>query len=70
MQLCTVPPWNNIWGAMGIGAFYDRKFDDQDVCYKVCPRTCNNFCYVSADSHWLIDLQERVVLFLAPNFQY
>ena len=39
MQLCTVPPWNNIWGAMGIGAFYDRKFDDQDVCYKVCPTT-------------------------------
>lgn len=33
-KLCTVPPWNNIWGAMGIGAFYDRKFDDQDVCYK------------------------------------
>ena len=40
MQLCTVPPWNNIWGAMGIGAFYDRKFDDQDVCYKVCARIC------------------------------
>lgn len=33
--MCNIPPWNNLWGALGIGAFYDFDFVDQDICYKV-----------------------------------
>ena len=35
MQMCNIPPWNNLWGVLGIGAFYDFDFLDQDICYKV-----------------------------------
>ena len=43
LQVCTVPPWNNIWGRLGVGASYNPKFQDGDVCYKgMGLASCNN----------------------------
>jgi len=42
-KMCNIPPWNNLWGALGIGAFYDFDFVDQDICYKgMGLASCNN----------------------------
>jgi len=42
-KMCTIPPWNNLWGVLGIGAFYDFDFVDQDICYKgMGLASCNN----------------------------
>jgi len=42
-KMCNIPPWNNLWGALGIGAFYDVDFVDQDICYKgMGLASCNN----------------------------
>ena len=33
-QVCTVPPWNNIWGTTEAGAGYDREKFDRYSCWK------------------------------------
>ena len=34
-QICTVPPWNEIWGKTETGLSFDAQKFDRDTCWKV-----------------------------------
>ena len=33
-QVCTIPPWNPLWGLTGTGEFWQPRYVDRFQCWK------------------------------------